>query len=45
MGQIHIVEIVELIIYLNICIVIGFAHSKKGQSSEEEYRVAETFFK
>jgi len=43
MGQIHIVEIVELIIYLIICIAIGFAYSKKGQSSEEEYWVAGRF--
>lgn len=43
MGQIHVVELVELIIYLLICIGVGIIYSKKGRSSEQEYWVAGRF--
>ncbi len=43
MGQIHVLEIIEIILYLIVCIVIGVAYSKKGKSSEEEYWVAGRF--
>jgi SSS family transporter len=43
MGQIRLVETIEIIIYLIICIAIGVAYSKKGKSSEEEYWVAGRF--
>lgn len=43
MNQIHTIEIIEIIVYLIICIAIGILYSKKGKSSEEEYWVAGRF--
>lgn len=43
MGTIRVVELVEVCIYLLVCIGIGIAYGKKAQSSEEEYWVAGRF--
>lgn len=43
MGGIHYVELIELAVYLVVCIAIGFLYGKKAQSSEEEYWVAGRF--
>ena len=42
-GEIHVLELLELVAYLVLCIAIGFIYSKRSQSSEEEYWVAGRF--